>query len=78
MIENVTTFVFFAVLAAFAAGMLIWQSRRILRRDALRRRLGELRQESDQLWTGGDDQPRTGDGGRRLVERAGRIGSLGQ
>jgi len=64
MIDNVATFTFLAVFAAFAAVILLWQSRRIIRRDSLRRRLGELRSEGDALWGADEDRH---DGGLRLL-----------
>lgn len=77
MIQNVTTFVFFAVLAAVFAVALIWQSRRLVRRDALRRRLGELKLQSEPSPAsgGGRDQD---EGLRRLLVESGLGWSFSQ
>ncbi len=75
MIQDVTTFVFFAVLAAVFAVALIWQSRRLARRNALRRRLGELKRQSDPVLDAGDDSD---DGLRQLLVESGLGWSLGQ
>lgn len=77
MIHSITTFVFFAVLAAVFAGALIWQSRRLTRRDALRRRLGELKRPSDPLLDADDDGD-SDEGLRQLLIESGLGWSLGQ
>ncbi|RMH40199.1 MAG: hypothetical protein D6689_14485 [Deltaproteobacteria bacterium] len=77
MIDRVTTFVFFAVLAGGAAVTLLWHARRLARLDALRRRLGELRPEADALLSEADERDRAG-GIRRVLAESGLGWTVGQ
>ena len=75
MIGSVTAFVFFAVLAALAAVALLLSARRLASRDALRRRLGELRDADDALVRGAED---SADGLALLLLQSGLGWSAGQ
>jgi tight adherence protein B len=77
MIHNIATFVFFAVLAGAFAGILLWQARRIARRDTLRRRLGRLESGGDPLLAAGDGDGERG-GLHQLLLESGLGWTVGQ